>query len=288
MDRKVLVAVLCLILIAGCTEDPLTTQAKEQLAAAKTAVDSFQNQVQALPSLSFSKEVKDDFRLQTSYLEMASKLDIVAGEQGQQPAPEFMAAAMMYMVSGQQKGIEKLKGDQGFDYIFKSGNDVYDLTKADLEKMDSLADQYDQTINVLKSSIPQLLQMSAERNEKTEAQYKEYEQLQVRYQGLVGMVNSGNSTQFKQKIDKLKQANDAFSSIVQFYAGMGDQGFPTPAFSASIPYPELSEQETAIKNCWTQSRDPVKCDAQNFFKQLINPYAIEVKNKWQGLQAEIQ
>lgn len=256
MSKKIII-IISVVIIGGVAaflflakENPLVTQAKEEVSRAQVALDGFQNIINAIQALELSSDVKNDFKIQGNYLGV---MGYIIPDTEQQPSRAMEYIGKMVATS-ESRGSSRFRIDldEGLVEISKNLVKASEVTVEDLNILEKLADTFDAQVKSAKSAVPQLTPLTIERNRKTEKYFLEFERIRQKLDALVMTLGNYSSSDFRGGVKKLKQANKLFGEIAGYAAALvGGRTFGYP-LDISKFFPEVKTEEAKVKKCASQ------------------------------------
>jgi len=262
-------------------EDPMVTQAKEEVRQAEAALERYQNTVNAIPALELSQDINNDFKIESNYLGAIGS--VVSGEN--QPA-KVMLYMEKIMAAAESRGSARFQFDFDRGLEDASGNaaKVSEVASEDLGVLDKLANTFDTQVEQAKANAPQLTPLIVERNKKTEKYFLEFERIEQKLKALIASLDNYSSADFRKKIKKLKPANELFGKIANYTKALIQGKARGYALGVSEVFPALKDEEAKAKNCfWARSSGceqvgPFTAEYQQMLIKLEGIYVQLIEN----------
>lgn len=245
-------AALGVVLLLGLgKEDPLVTRAKEEVRQTQAAFDIFQNTVYAIPILELSQDIKNDFKIQTNYL---GAMGYIVPDVEEQPRAVMYIEKMAAASESRGSSRFHIDLDEGLGKISENLVEASEVTAEDLDNLEKLANTFDVQVKQAKSAIPQLTPLTVERNKRTEKYFLEFERIRQKMDALVATLDGYSSTDLREKIETLRQANELFGGIAAYTTALiGGRTFGYPLDISKL-FPGIKTEEARVKECVSQPR----------------------------------
>lgn len=265
-------------------EDPQVKLAKEEVRKAEAVLASFQNVINAIPALELSPDVKNDFKMQSSFLGL---LGSVTGEEESNPPPAAIDYFSKLMSAVEARGSAKLSFDLegGLEKPLKDAVLIADVTREDLGILEKTANVLDEAVKLAKAGVPALKPWTVERNKKTEKYFLEFDRIDQKLKALAASLDNYSSADFRSRIKRIKSVNEVFGEIMTYSAQLivGKAGMYS--LSVAKTFPELAAQETAVKNCakYNPQVAPADCKPVAFLPGKFQPLLRKLADIYEGL-----
>lgn len=278
----IVVAVAVFVLMRG--EDPLVTQAKEEVRQADSTLVSFENKINAIQALEFSQDVKNDFKMQAGLLGL---LGSITGDEDNNPSSAVMSYASKFINAIEARGSAKLSFDLegGLEKPLKEAVLIADVTREDLGILEKIANTFDEAVKQANAGVPELESLTVERNKKTEKYFLEFDRIDQKLKALAASLNSYSSADFRSKIKKLKSANEIFDEIIVYSFQLIVGKARMYALNVAKTFPEFAVEEAAVKNCakYDSQVAPAGCEPISFLPGKFQPLLKGLSDIYDGL-----
>ena len=290
MAKKIIILVVILAILGAAAfiflgkEDPLVTQAKEEIRKAESMLVSFQNTVNAIPSLELSSDTKNDFKMEANLIGL---LGSITGDEDNNPSLTVMSYVSKFVSATEARSSAKLSFDLegGLEKPLKDTILIADVTREDLGILEKTANVFDEAIKQAKVGVPMLEPLTVERNKKTEKYFLEFDRIDQKLKATAASLNSYSSADFRLKIKKLKSANEVFGEIVKYSYQLIIGKARLYPLSVAETFPEIAAEETAVKNCakYSSQTAPAGCEPVAFLPGKFQPLLRKLANIYEGL-----
>jgi len=272
MDKKIVFGILLIIVIGSVIflltkQDPMVLQAREELRQAEAVLQDYQNKVNDILFLELSQDVKNDFKIESNYLGVIGYI-----VPDSEPSSEVMTYIGEMVSAAERRGSTEFyfNLDEGLSKVSENIIKASEVTNKDLNNLEELANTFDVHIEQVKSNPPQLIPLTVERNKKTEEYFLEFDRTEQRLNSLIASLNNYSSTDFRERIKKLKSANELFSEIAAYTQLLIEGKSFGYSLDVSKVFPELNSEEKKVKTC-SQSPYSAGCEASGPFPGGYQP-----------------
>ena len=267
--KKILLLIVLVLVIAGCSESPEAAQAKTELRAIDAQMAALQAKVSAIPALELSDEVKDDLNIQIHYLGV---LATVIPNVRENPAFAAEVLAFRTAINKRDRVSFDRPEEDPMSAVTSVSEEMAPIIDADLEELSKLADKYESAVELANLAIEEIPDLTVERTSDVEKFFTEHAKKKAQYEALAASIPETTTDEFRAKVDELKKANTVFKQTLAEIQSTDDGMIVVLSDELKEFSPDAYTTAEKIMACRTPSEDPEFCQTDNNWTGLYDVY----------------